>query len=116
MRCRIRARVKVWIESNGSYAIGDGLAGELAAVRQKGSMVEAAKHVGQSYRYFWGKIRRAEKALGRKLVVSEVGGTGHRRSGLTPFGDALLGFYLKVRTDLERRAARRSGDISTLGR
>src|SRR5260370_49291 len=77
-------RVKVWLETDGRYAFGFGLAEMLQAVDRAGSIKQAAIHLGKSYRYVWGRIKEAEKVLGQQLVETQVGGQGVQRSSLTP--------------------------------
>ena len=43
-------RVKVWLEAEGDYAFGFGLAEILRAVDQAGSIKQATAHLGKSYR------------------------------------------------------------------
>ena len=58
----------------------------LLAVRDKGSITEAAQALGYSYRYVWGELKRWETQLGRPLIVWSKG----QRAQLTPFADKLL--------------------------
>jgi molybdate transport system regulatory protein len=77
-------RIKVWLETHDRhYAFGFGIVEILQAVDQAGSIKEAARDLGKSYRYVWGRIKQAEQALGRQLVEAQVGGQGTRRSFLT---------------------------------
>jgi molybdate transport repressor ModE-like protein len=81
----LKPRVKVWLETaGGNYAFGFGIAEILQAVEKAGSIKHAATDLGKSYRYVWGRLKEAEKALGEKLVQTQVGGKGHQRSSLTP--------------------------------
>ena len=47
-------RRKHWIELDGRFVIGDGGAELLRAVDHQGSLAQAARHVGWSYRHAWG--------------------------------------------------------------
>ena len=73
-------RVKVWLETEGRYAFGHGIAEMLQAVEQTGSIKQAAAKLRKSYRYIWGRLKAAERALGRQLVETHVGGQGTQRS------------------------------------
>lgn len=57
----------------------------LAAIRQSGSIRQAAAHLGFSYRHVWGELKRWEGSLGQPLIVWEKG----RHARLTPFGEKL---------------------------
>jgi molybdate transport system regulatory protein len=90
-------RVKVWLEVEGRYAFGLGIAEILQAVGQAGSIKKAAADLGKSYRYVWGRIQDAEAALGRPLVEARVGGRGPQRSSLTDEARRLVTAFLALR-------------------
>jgi molybdate transport repressor ModE-like protein len=58
----------------------------LRAVRETGSLHQAAKEIGLSYRHAWGVMRAWETMLGRSLLDMERG----RGASLTLFGERLL--------------------------
>jgi molybdate transport system regulatory protein len=93
-------RVKVWLETKGHYAFGFGLSQMLEAVDRAGSIKRAAHDLGKSYRYVWGRIKEAEKALGRQLVKTQVGGKDVQRSFLTAAARQLVDDFLAVRSRL----------------
>ncbi len=95
MAGKLKICSKIWIEKNGEYAFGSGIAGILIAVRKTGSLTGAAELLGESYRYLWGRIRKTEKVFGRKLVQTTVGGHGKKRARLTEFGNKILGPYVE---------------------
>ncbi len=93
----IQPRVKVWLELDGEYVFGHGLSRMLDAVRETGSIKEAARKLGKSYRYVWGRIKEAEESIGESLVETQVGGTGAHRSDLTPRAVELLEAFYALR-------------------
>jgi molybdate transport system regulatory protein len=99
---RLRPRIKVWLESEGQYAFGFGLAEILQAVARTGSIKHAAADLGKSYRYVWGRVKAAERVLGQRLVETQVGGTGTQRSSLTGPARTLVDGFLALRRDLSR--------------
>ena len=94
----IHARVKVWLEIDGRYVFGYGLSEMLKAVDAAGSIKGAAGRVGKSYRYVWGRIKKAERALGQPLVESRVGGQRPRRSLLTALAARMVADYDALRS------------------
>ena|SRR5437588_3290434 len=94
---RLVPRVKVWLERDGRYAFGFGIAEILQAVNQAGSIKRAARDLGKSYRYVWGRIKEAERVLGRQLVDTRVGGRDVQRSSLTPPARQLVADFLALR-------------------
>jgi molybdate transport system regulatory protein len=90
-------RVKVWLEIDGRYAFGLGIGEILRAVDRAGSIKQAAHDLGKSYRHVWGRVKDAERALGRPLVEARVGGRGARRSSLTDEARRLIDDFLDLR-------------------
>ena len=88
-RRELSPRVKVWLEIDGQYVFGFGLSEIFKAVGHAGSIKAAADALGKSYRYVWGRIKKAEQTLGRSLVETRVGGTGTSRSSLTDLASCL---------------------------
>jgi molybdate transport system regulatory protein len=94
---RLQARVKVWLEADGRYVFGLGMSEILKAVEAAGSIKEAAARLGKSYRYVWGRIKKAEASVGSSLVETRVGGKGSDRSGLTRLARQLVRDYDALR-------------------
>ncbi len=93
----MKPRVKVWLELDGNYVFGFGLSEILKAVEASGSIKAGAERLGKSYRYVWGRIKKAEKSLGQSLVETHVGGKGPARSFLTEFAARLVDEYDALR-------------------
>jgi molybdate transport system regulatory protein len=94
---RVQARIKVWLEADGRYVFGFGLSEILKAVEAAGSIKEAAQRLGKSYRYVWGRIKKAESTLGQSLVDARVGGKDSHRSGITELARRLVTDYDALR-------------------
>ncbi len=112
------ARAKIWLELEGRYVFGHGLSEILKAVEATGSIKQSAARLGKSYRYVWGRIKKAESRLGGALVETRVGGKGTDRSALTPLARRLVGDYdaLRERTfDVVRREFDRRFRVSSAG-
>lgn len=75
----IHVRCKIWVEHAGEQAFGDGMAELFTVVEACGSLRKAAEQLGMPYRIAWGRVRRAEQALGFPLLVS----TNNRHDGMT---------------------------------
>ncbi len=83
-------RSKVWFEIAGSRFFGRGLAKLLGNIEKLGTLQNAAKAAGMSYRYAWKLIQVAEKRLGETLVIRRAGGNKGGNSALSEKGRALL--------------------------
>ncbi len=89
----MKLSAKLFIEEGGNYVLGPGRVALLRATAELGSLHQAAKRMGMSYRWAWGRLRDAEKALGIRLLTQD----GPFRRGapkiLTPEAHALLDWY-----------------------
>lgn len=94
---KLQTRVKVWLEADGQYAFGFGLSEILKAVETAGSIKDAARELEKSYRYVWGRIKKAEAAMDVRLVETRVGGKGSNRSDLTDVARRLVRDYDSLR-------------------
>ncbi len=68
----------------------------LAAIRDKGSIADAAESVGRSYAYVWRHIQKASKGLGYQLVDTIIGGSDYGGAVLTMKAKALLDDYNRL--------------------
>ena len=69
----------------------------LVAVREAGSIAQAATALGCSYRHIWGALRRWETTFGEPLVSWTQG----QPARLTPFGERLLWAELRARKRMQ---------------
>jgi molybdate transport system regulatory protein len=103
--------VKFWLEVGDRNAFCHGLTDMLQAIERTGSIKLAARELGRSYRFVWGKIKRVEKAIGTQLVQTQIGGKVSQRSTLTPAARRMIDGFHAVRLRLiqvvEQEFARR---------
>jgi len=100
-------RSKVWFEVGGDHAFGNGVADLLENIARLGSLQEAAKATGMSYRYAWDLVRSVEDHLGRELLDRHAGGPNGGGSELSPEGRRLLDVFTQLRSDTAEFADRR---------
>ncbi|MBP7734386.1 MAG: LysR family transcriptional regulator [Spirochaetes bacterium] len=67
-------RIHVWIESDKGMILGPGRAKLIENIEKYGSLQNAAKKMGISYRAAWGRIKKTEEVLGYNLLVKTPGG------------------------------------------
>jgi len=87
----VRFKFRIWLECGDGFSLGPGKAELLAGIEAHGSLSKAAEALGMSYRKAWGRLKKAEAALGRPLVTK----AGGNKSGfrLTPFALELVHAY-----------------------
>ena len=96
----MEVRSKVWLEADGAYLFGDGMADLLKGVDAYGSIRAAAGALGMSYRQAWGHIRTIERRSGMKMVETVVGGRAGGGARLTTEGERFLRRYEQFRGEV----------------
>lgn len=96
---------RVWIEEDGEPIFGEGLFLLLQGVERLGSIAQAAKSLGMSYRQAWGHVRKVEQRLGVKLLERQVGGEAGGGAKLTPAGRDWVDRYRRFQAEVSRAVA-----------
>ncbi len=73
--------------------IGPGRADLLQAIAETGSIADAAKRMGMSYKRAWGLVQALNAGFGGALVQTVRGGSGQGGASLTPLGEEVLKRY-----------------------
>lgn len=98
-------RVHLWLEAGGGMLFGLGRIQMLELVQRLGSLNQAAKAMGMSYRAAWGRIKRTEEALGEPLLAQASGRKGYE---LTPLAVTLLKDFALWHQEVEAFALERA--------
>lgn len=85
-----QVKTKVWLELSGEFFVGDGGIYLLGGILQHGSLAQAVREIGWSYRHAWGYLRRVERALKTPVVRNRPGRGAARGMELTETGHLLL--------------------------
>ena len=97
----LAVRSKVWLEVEGKPIVGEGRVDMLEAIQRHGSILQASKATGVSYRKMRGAIHDMEGALGVALVRSYRGGDHGGGATLTPEAKQLMKCYRQVAYGLQ---------------
>jgi molybdate transport system regulatory protein len=109
---------RVWIRldlANGHH-IGPGKIALLEAIRAKGSIMAAARHLGMSYRRAWLMVENVNEALSKPAVTSVQGGYYRGGSVLTDAGEKIIQIYHSVEGRTMTSAYQELRAIARLGR
>ena len=93
---RLEVKAKTWLEVNGKFIIGEGGIALLEAIGEHGSIQEAARRLGWSYRHTWGYLKNMERNADMRFVFARHGGTARGGTDLTPEGRKLLRDYKRL--------------------
>jgi molybdate transport system regulatory protein len=81
---RLAPRLKVWLLCDNLFLMGPNYLRFLRAVDETGTIRDAGKAVGWSYRTCLNRVRRMERALGGPVLLTARGGSAHGGSRLSP--------------------------------
>ncbi|MEX0998046.1 MAG: LysR family transcriptional regulator [Flavobacteriaceae bacterium] len=84
---------RIWLETEQGHQLGPGRQKLLLAIKELGSITEAAKKMKMSYRHAWEIIKELNNASNLQIVEKNTGGSGGGGSKLTAEGEALLKQY-----------------------
>lgn len=93
---RIELRGSLWLSADGQDIGGHGRIALLRAVAAHGSITQAAKAFGMSYKGAWEAINAMNERAGQPLVARVTGGRGGGSTQLTPHGQQIVERYEQV--------------------
>lgn len=86
-------RLSIRLEFAGGNRIGPGKIAVLEAIRDTGSISEAARHLGMSYRRAWMLVDQINETLREPAVSTRSGGQHGAWTVLTPTGEQVIELY-----------------------
>ncbi len=95
---KILPNFKIWLGKDTGHVLGEGGAVLLKAIRKCGSISEAARRTGMSYKYAWDQLERMEKTVGKPILNRIRGGKSGGGTELTETAVKLLKQYDRMRT------------------
>ena len=108
--------VRFRVDFGRSGAVGPGKIALLEHIGSGGSLSQAARELGMSYRRAWQLLASLNASFEERVVLSAKGGRGGGGARLTPFGRLLVRTYRDFDDELQRRAARSFGRIAARAR
>ena len=94
-------RGKLWVEIAGAIALTEPGADLLEQIEAFGSLSEAARRLGYSYRRAWMLLDAMNKQWPRSLVDTKIGGKSGGGAHLTDAGHRVLHAYRDLQVQLE---------------
>jgi molybdate transport system regulatory protein len=86
-------------------SVGPGKIALLEGIRRSGSLSQAARDLGMSYRRAWQLLASLNESFREPVAVTATGGAGGGGARLTPFGKKLVELYRAFEQDTQARAA-----------
>jgi len=97
-------------------SVGPGKIALLEHIGTGGSLSQAARELGMSYRRAWQLLESLNSCFRERVVQSARGGRGGGGARLTPFGRLLIRIYREFDTEVQQRAARSFRPVAGLAR
>jgi molybdate transport system regulatory protein len=86
-------RARLWITGDKGGYLGVGKVQLLEAIAEKGSISQAAKAIGMSYKRAWQLVEELNGLGDSPMVVTETGGAHGGGARLTPRGEHAIKLY-----------------------
>lgn len=97
----ISVKFRVWLFTKDEKLLGKGRVELLELIDEKGSISQAAKAMGMSYRQAWQMVQEMNERAGRLLVEKKLGGKSGGGAFVTENGRQLIASFKA----LEKRVA-----------
>ena len=104
--------VRFRIDFSNDRSIGVGKIELLENIARSGSLSQAARDLGMSYRRAWLLVEDMKLSFDRPVVTSSTGGPNGGGATLTDFGGRLIARYRKLESDMQRLARTALRDIA----
>ena len=106
MAASSNAHIRVRIDFDSGSSLGPGKIALLERIAVCGSLSQAARDLGLSYRRAWNLLDDLNHAFAEPVVATATGGAHGGGAQVTDFGTALIGRYRKVEAAAEVAAKR----------
>ncbi len=103
--------VRFRIDFSNCAHVGPGKIELLEAIARYGSLSQAARTLGMSYRRAWLLVASLNESFRKPVTVASTGGKGGGGAAVTEFGAELIESYRALEKDFAALAARRLGAI-----
>lgn len=94
---QFRVNGSLWIEGNGTRFFGPGPVELLQLIEETGSINQAARKMGMSYKKAWEMVNRLNEIAGSAMVITATGGEKGGGSTISDEARQLIEWYLAMR-------------------
>lgn len=92
----------LWLEGNGTRFFGPGPVELLQLIEETGSINQAAKKMGMSYKKAWEIVNRLNEKVGSPLVITATGGEKGGGSTISEEAKQMIEWYLSLREKFKK--------------
>jgi molybdate transport system regulatory protein len=99
--------IRIRIDFTAEVNLGPGKIALLEAIKSTGSISDAARSLGMSYRRAWLLVNSLKEGFSEAVTISATGGKGGGGARVTPFGLSLIKQFRLLEREIARLAAQR---------
>jgi molybdate transport system regulatory protein len=99
--------IRIRIDFSENVNLGPGKIALLEAIKSTGSISDAARALGMSYRRAWLLVNSLKEGFSEAVTVSATGGRGGGGASVTPFGLTLIKQFRLLEREIARLSAQR---------
>jgi molybdate transport system regulatory protein len=107
-------RVRCWIDIDGERFFGPGRAELLQLIHSTGSISQAARSMGMSYKKAWAMVDGMNTQGKKPYVIARKGGQEGGGTQLTPSGLKMLIAYQKLHQQLDKVIMKHAGILKLI--
>jgi molybdate transport system regulatory protein len=97
-----RVNGSLWLEGNGTRFFGPGPVELLQLIEQTGSINQAAKKMGMSYKKAWEIVSRLNEKVGSPMVITATGGEKGGGSTISEEAKQMIEWYISLREKFQK--------------
>jgi molybdate transport system regulatory protein len=112
---KLKLNARVWFEQGETNLAGATEVSLLAAIAETGSITQAAKAIGRSYKWAWDTVEAMNQLAGEPLVQREAGGRNGGGTRLTEHGERLIDSYRAIERAHQQFVAALSSGVDDFG-
>jgi molybdate transport system regulatory protein len=104
--------IRFRVDFDSAHAVGPGKIELLEHIRETGSLSQAGREIGMSYRRAWLLLDSLNASFREPVVATSIGGKTGGGATLTDFGANLVDTYRQLEKEFNATAAKRFASIS----
>ncbi|HEY2780654.1 MAG TPA: hypothetical protein VGI90_07760 [Steroidobacteraceae bacterium] len=104
--------IRIRIDFSDNVNIGPGKIALLEAIKSSGSISDAARSLGMSYRRAWMLINSLKQGFSEAVTVSSTGGKGGGGACVTAFGISLIKQFRLLEREIGKLGVQRMAEIT----
>lgn len=97
-----RVNGSIWLEGNGTRFFGPGPVELLQLIEETGSINQAAKKMGMSYKKAWEIVSRLNEMVDSPMVITATGGEKGGGSSISEEAKQMIAWYLGLREKFKK--------------